>query len=81
MNAEIDDDSQLSDKPITVVEIATGKKLVGEEAPLLSQLQDWLSQNPGWEIDSDEEDDSDEDYDIEEDESKWKTNSHLKIML
>jgi SWI/SNF-related matrix-associated actin-dependent regulator of chromatin subfamily A protein 2/4 len=43
-----DDGSQGSDRPITVVEIATGKKLSGEDAPMLSQLQDWLQHHPGW---------------------------------
>ncbi|KAL1500939.1 hypothetical protein ABEB36_006354 [Hypothenemus hampei] len=58
-----DDNSQDFDKPITVVEVSSGKKLSGEDAPLMSQLQAWLQQNPGWEIvDTDEEDD-DEDQD------------------
>lgn len=62
-----DDNSQGSDRPITVIEITTGKKLVGEEAPLLSQLQEWLSQNPGWEIaETDDEDSEDEEEDEEE---------------
>ncbi|XP_030758143.1 ATP-dependent helicase brm-like [Sitophilus oryzae] len=56
-----DECSQGSDKPIAVIELATGKKLFGEDAPLMSQLQVWLQQNPGWEIvDTDDEDD---DYD------------------
>ncbi|XP_019754076.1 ATP-dependent helicase brm isoform X2 [Dendroctonus ponderosae] len=55
-----DEGSQDSDKPITVVEVSSGKKLGGDEAPLLSQLQAWLQQNPGWEIaDTDDEDDDD----------------------
>lgn len=57
-----EDGSQGSDRPITVIETITGKKLTGEEAPLLSQLQDWLAQNPGWEIaDTEDEDSADED--------------------
>lgn len=57
-----DDNSQGSDCRVTVVESATGKTLTGEEAPMLSQLQDWLAQHPGWEVmDSDDEsDDEDE---------------------
>lgn len=56
-----EDGSQGSDRPITVVETATGNKLTGEEAPMLSQLQEWLSQNPGWEVaDTDDEDSDDE---------------------
>lgn len=61
-----DDGSQGSDRPIPVVEIATGVKLVGEEAPMLSQLQDWLLQHPGWEVaDSDDDDSEDEDEENE----------------
>ncbi|XP_018562327.2 ATP-dependent helicase brm isoform X2 [Anoplophora glabripennis] len=58
-----DDGSQGSDRPITVVETATGNKLSGEEAPMLSQLQEWLSQNPGWEISDTDDEDSDDDDD------------------
>ncbi|XP_063906317.1 ATP-dependent helicase brm isoform X2 [Zophobas morio] len=59
-----DDGSQGSDRPITVVEILTGKRLSGEDAPMLSQLQEWLLQHPGWEaIDSDDEDSDDDDDD------------------
>lgn len=57
-----DDDSQGSDKPITVIESSTGKKLSGDDAPMLSQLQQWLEAHPGWEVaDTDDEDDEDED--------------------
>ncbi|GJQ73042.1 brm [Trypoxylus dichotomus] len=57
-----DDDSQGSDKPITVIEISSGKKLSGDDAPMLSQLQQWLEAHPGWEVaDSDEDDDDDDD--------------------
>lgn len=57
-----DDDSQGSDKPITVIETATGKKLSGEDAPILSQLNQWLDAHPGWEIaETDDEDDDDDD--------------------
>lgn len=57
-----DDDSQGSDKPITVIELSTGKKLSGDDAPMLSQLHQWLEAHPGWEVaDSDEDDDDDDD--------------------
>ncbi|XP_049821381.1 ATP-dependent helicase brm-like isoform X2 [Aethina tumida] len=66
---EIDDDgSQGSDRAVTVMETATGKKLAGEDAPLLSQLHEWLAQNPGWEVAE-----SDEDSDDEETKGKEKT--------
>ncbi|XP_056642745.1 ATP-dependent helicase brm-like isoform X1 [Diorhabda sublineata] len=57
-----EDGTQELDRPITVIEITTGKKLSGEEAPMLSQLQEWLIQNPGWEI-ADTDDDEDEETD------------------
>lgn len=60
---EIDDDgSQGSDKPVTVIESSTGKVLSGDDAPMLSQLQQWLEMHPGWEVaesDSDSDDDQD----------------------
>lgn len=58
---EIDDDgSQGSDKPVTVIETATGKVLSGDDAPMLSQLQQWLEVHPGWEVaESDSDSDSD----------------------
>ncbi|XP_050309187.1 ATP-dependent helicase brm-like isoform X4 [Anthonomus grandis grandis] len=63
LNQEDDEDS---DKPIAVIEMATGKRLSGDEAPLMSQLQSWLQQNPGWEIaDTDDEDDDDDNDDDE----------------
>ncbi|XP_060525669.1 ATP-dependent helicase brm-like [Cylas formicarius] len=73
--AEGDDDcSQESDRPVTVVEVATGKRLAGEEAPLLSQLQEWLQQNPGWDLaDTEDEDDDDNDDDKNEDGDEPKT--------
>ncbi|XP_065207494.1 ATP-dependent helicase brm-like [Planococcus citri] len=48
---------------VTVVEIATGKMLRGDDAPLASQVNAWLNSHPGWEIvdDSDNEEDQDED--------------------
>ncbi|CAH1967332.1 unnamed protein product [Acanthoscelides obtectus] len=60
---EDDDGSQGSDRPISVIEITTGKKLTGDDAPMLSQLQEWLMQNPGWEVADTEDEDSDEDDD------------------
>lgn len=59
---ELDDDgSQGSDKPITVVETATGKVLSGDDAPILSQLQQWLEMHPGWEVAESDYDSDDED--------------------
>jgi SWI/SNF-related matrix-associated actin-dependent regulator of chromatin subfamily A protein 2/4 len=43
-----------------------GKQLMGEEAPLASQLQAWLDAHPGWEAHEEEEEDEDEDDDEED---------------
>ncbi|XP_065202229.1 ATP-dependent helicase brm-like [Planococcus citri] len=48
---------------VAVVEIATGKQLRGDDAPLGSQLKAWLDLHPGWEIVDDSEDEEDEDED------------------
>lgn len=61
---DIDDDgSQGSDKPITVIETATGKVLTGDEAPMLSQLHQWLELHPGWEVVESDDEYSDDDQD------------------
>ncbi|XP_076275464.1 ATP-dependent helicase brm-like isoform X1 [Rhynchophorus ferrugineus] len=53
---------QEPDRKVTVVEVATGKKLKGENAPTYREVQEWLKIHPGWDmIDSDDEEDDDED--------------------
>lgn len=42
----LDENSQMSDIHIHVKEISTGKILRGEEAPLASELENWLKENP-----------------------------------
>lgn len=37
--------------------------LKGDEAPLLSQLKDWMEMHPGWEVLSDSEDSGDDSQD------------------
>uniref|UniRef100_A0A336MSI2 CSON006075 protein n=1 Tax=Culicoides sonorensis TaxID=179676 RepID=A0A336MSI2_CULSO len=60
----IEDDCEALDSHITVVETATGKKLTGDDAPLLRNLQQWLKYHPGWEfVISDNEDSDNEDED------------------
>lgn len=69
-----DDGSQGSDKPVTVLETATGKVLSGDDAPMLSQLQQWLEMHPGWEVaesDSDSDDDQDGKRSIEKEIFVW----------
>lgn len=49
---------QEPDRKVTLIEIATGNKLSGENAPTVKQVQEWLQAHPGWEItDTDDEDD------------------------
>ncbi|XP_065203115.1 ATP-dependent helicase brm-like isoform X2 [Planococcus citri] len=48
---------------VAVVEVATGKQLRGDDAPLASQLNSWLDSHPGWEIVDDSEDEEDQDED------------------
>ena len=46
-----------------MIEPSTGTILSGDDAPLLSQLPQWLEANPGWEVaDTDDEDDDDDDH-------------------
>ena len=59
VDVDADDNSQMSDMPVTVLETATGRLLKGDEAPLMSQISSWLESHPGWEV-IDETDDSDE---------------------
>ncbi|GAB6025095.1 putative global transcription activator SNF2L2 [Chamberlinius hualienensis] len=46
----MDESSQQSDLHVTVREVDTGKILSGKEAPLTSQLDEWLKTNPGFEV-------------------------------
>ena len=38
---------QDENKRVTVIETSSGKKLTGEEAPLKSDLEKWLTEHPG----------------------------------
>ena len=35
-------------KRVTVIDTSTGNKLTGEDAPLKSQLDEWLNAHPGY---------------------------------
>ena len=35
---------------ITVIETTTGEKLSGDSAPKKAELEEWLKQNPGYEV-------------------------------
>ncbi|CAH2068407.1 unnamed protein product, partial [Iphiclides podalirius] len=62
----MDDSSQTSDQRVSVVDPKTGEVLRGEEAPLLSQLKDWMEAHPGWEVMSDSDDSGDDSHDDDE---------------
>ncbi|XP_050353903.1 ATP-dependent helicase brm isoform X2 [Nymphalis io] len=61
----MDDSSQTSDSRVSVMDPKTGEVLKGEEAPLLSQLKDWMDTHPGWEVLSDSDDSGDDSQDDE----------------
>ncbi|XP_077299537.1 ATP-dependent helicase brm isoform X2 [Arctopsyche grandis] len=61
-----DDSSQTSDSRVTVADPKTGEVLKGDEAPLLSQVKNWLENHPGWEVVSDSDDSGDDDSQDEE---------------
>ncbi|XP_049887633.1 ATP-dependent helicase brm isoform X2 [Pectinophora gossypiella] len=62
----LDDSSQTSDSRVSVMDPKTGEVLKGDEAPLLSQLKDWMETHPGWEVLSDSEDSGDDSQDDDE---------------
>ncbi|KAK4337108.1 hypothetical protein RND71_043426 [Anisodus tanguticus] len=69
----IDETSQMSDLHVNVIETATGKVLSGKEAPLSSQIEQWLETHPGYEVaprneSSGEEYDDDDEGEYEEEE-------------
>ncbi|XP_032517257.1 ATP-dependent helicase brm [Danaus plexippus] len=59
----LDDSSQTSDSRVSVMDPKSGEVLKGEEAPLLSQLKDWMETHPGWEVLSDSDDSGDDSQD------------------
>ena len=71
-----DDGTVTEDYHVTVVETATGTTLSGEEAPLASQLQQWLEAHPGWE---EVVDDVPSDEERQEEETKAATAEEAKL--
>ena len=45
-----DETSQMSDLHVNVIETSTGQVLSGKEAPLSSQIDQWLETHPGFEV-------------------------------
>ncbi|XP_048481858.1 ATP-dependent helicase brm isoform X1 [Plutella xylostella] len=70
----MDDSSQASDQRVSVMDPKSGEVLKGEEAPLLSQLKDWMESHPGWEVLSDSDDSGDDSQD-DDDKKKDKHRS------
>ncbi|KAL2087284.1 hypothetical protein ACEWY4_018343 [Coilia grayii] len=66
----LDETSQMSDLPVKVIHVDSGKILTGVEAPKAGQLETWLEMNPGYEVAprSDSEDTGSEGEEEEEDE-------------
>ncbi|XP_074603236.1 SWI/SNF-related matrix-associated actin-dependent regulator of chromatin subfamily A member 2-like isoform X2 [Brevipalpus obovatus] len=75
----MDESSQQSDLRVNVIETATGRTLVGKEAPLASQLDTWLEMHPGYEVapreTSDEEDEDEEGDESSDEESEPKSSA------
>lgn len=46
----VDESSQSSDQVVHVIEVSSGKILKGEDAPRASQVDAWLEQHPGYEV-------------------------------
>ena len=44
----LDETSQMSDLPVKVIHVESGKILTGTDAPKAAQLEAWLEMNPGW---------------------------------
>lgn len=66
----LDETSQMSDLPVKVIHVDSGKILTGMDAPKAGQLDTWLEMNPGYEVAprSDSEDSSSEEEEEEEEE-------------
>ncbi|KAK6179113.1 hypothetical protein SNE40_011545 [Patella caerulea] len=74
----IDELSNMSnpEKRLTVVHTATGHIISGDDAPFARDIQEWMAQNPGYEVQKDEDDDDDEEEDEEEEEESEPEEEH-----
>ncbi|KAJ4944066.1 hypothetical protein JOQ06_012613 [Pogonophryne albipinna] len=50
----LDETSQMSDLPVKVIHVDSGKILTGVDAPRAGQLETWLEMNPGYEEEEEE---------------------------
>uniref|UniRef100_A0A8C2AYI5 SWI/SNF related, matrix associated, actin dependent regulator of chromatin, subfamily a, member 4a n=1 Tax=Cyprinus carpio TaxID=7962 RepID=A0A8C2AYI5_CYPCA len=73
----LDETSQMSDLPVKVIHIDSGKILTGMDAPKAGQLDAWLEVNPGYEVAprSDSEDSGSEEEEDEEEEQSQPSQS------
>ncbi|XP_070196110.1 probable global transcription activator SNF2L2 [Littorina saxatilis] len=63
------DETSQSQMHVKVINMETGQILSGEDAPLASQLETWMEENPQWQIaNKDDEEEDDEDGSEEEEE-------------
>ncbi|KAI1229670.1 Transcription activator BRG1, partial [Lamprotornis superbus] len=65
-------DDQMSDLPVKVIHVESGKILTGTDAPKAGQLEAWLEMNPGYEVAprSDSEESGSEEEEEEEEEEQ-----------
>ena len=81
------DEDENEDTHVEVIEIATGRTLIGEEAPTISQLSAFLESHPGWEpIESESEEEDEEKVKetiqkakVEDDEYKTEEHTYYNI--
>lgn len=67
MKKQQDKGDENEDAHVEVIEIATGRTLTGEEAPMMSQLSAFLESHPGWEpIESESDKEADEENEDKE---------------
>ncbi|KAM4643860.1 transcription activator BRG1 isoform 1-T1 [Amazona ochrocephala] len=68
----LDETSQMSDLPVKVIHVESGKILTGTDAPKAGQLEAWLEMNPGYEVAprSDSEESGSEEEEEEEEEEQ-----------
>ncbi|KYO40319.1 hypothetical protein Y1Q_0008999 [Alligator mississippiensis] len=68
----LDETSQMSDLPVKVIHVESGKILTGTDAPKAGQLDAWLEMNPGYEVAprSDSEESGSEEEEEEEEEEQ-----------
>ncbi|XP_065360102.1 ATP-dependent helicase brm isoform X2 [Calliphora vicina] len=76
----IDDSSVAADLHVAVMEQSTGKKLTGEDGPVLKNLHRWLEQHPGWDWMEDDDNCNNEEEDAKLKEQKEREEEGLAKM-